>query len=143
MSRLTDIDALRKDFKVAKLCGDCPQREKDCHADKVLTRCQVCIILDDAPTIDVQPARQWISVKDRLPECGVSVLIYAKSKKDGKKDGFYDDNVITITFLNDTMYLGSQRIKVDGGWQQPFQYFLEDYEITHWMPLPEPPKENE
>ena len=28
------------------------------------------------------------------------------------------------------------------GWQSPWQYFFWNYEITHWMPLPEPPKED-
>ena len=26
-------------------------------------------------------------------------------------------------------------------WSTPWEYFHKDYKITHWMPLPEPPKE--
>ena len=59
--------------------------------------------------------REWISVKDRLPEEDTWVLVYAKQ-------GFY------------------MNLKVDyiyhGEW---FNSLL----VTHWMPLPEPPKEGD
>lgn len=61
----------------------------------------------------------WISVKDEMPQDGVQVLVYSKHKwvaigstiKGYKVKRFYDG---------------------DGcSWNS----------ITHWMPLPEPPKE--
>ena len=58
---------------------------------------------------------EWISVKDRLPSSDVVVLIW--SKEDG---------------INSGWSLG------DGRWR--IRFFLPNTP-THWMPLPEPPKE--
>jgi len=61
----------------------------------------------------------WISVKDRLPELGEVVL--------------------TISEVGQMRvgYIGTKkRIWVDGSG------FFRLYNPTHWMPLPEPPREN-
>lgn len=71
---------------------------------------------------------RWISVKDRLPEDGVRVLVSANSKS--------DDPVVAVTHYTHSLY--GFNIK---GWVEPWQYFFFEHEITHWMPLPEPPKE--
>ena len=58
---------------------------------------------------------EWISVKDRMPEKGSSVLIYSKEGK--RAEG---------------TYMGG------GRWMQ---YRWSCYvTVTHWMPLPEPPE---
>lgn len=59
---------------------------------------------------------KWISVEERLPEEGVSVLIY----------GF---GCVDIGWVIDT------------GWRSEYINDYDEGEITHWMPLPEPPKE--
>lgn len=66
---------------------------------------------------------EWISVKDRLPKTDDYYLIYG---------------------LNDDMRLGYWSTKYnkfiafdDDG------YDYELYHITHWQPLPEPPKESD
>lgn len=72
--------------------------------------------LKEQPTID--PMKQeWISVKDRLPEEKVKVLVVLGSNIRGKR--------ICI----------DQRIS--GNWRGLGCL------VTHWMPLPEPPKEGE
>ena len=58
--------------------------------------------------------QQWISVKDRLPEYGKRVLTF------GSRDG--------------QLYVYIDQICGDGGW------LFATWEITHWMPLPQPPK---
>ena len=64
--------------------------------------------------------QEWISVKDRLPDSNYgSVLIYTKDG--GVAEGQYYDTI--------------------KAWLQ-FRWSVEDAEVTHWMPLPEPP-ENE
>lgn len=77
----------------------------------------------------------WISVKDRLPELKKEVMVYAV----GKIEGFTGrhayalcDRFVQHVFPSSP---GHER------WSTPWEYFHTDYEITHWMPLPEPPKE--
>ena len=94
--------------------------------------CAVKMHADALAYINQLEARvpKWISVEDRLPEFNVYVLVYAVGKDDKKE--------ITITSYTNSMYgLGIT------GWIAPWQYFSYNYKITHWMPLPEPPKEDE
>ena len=79
-----------------------------------------------------QPAPKWISVDDRLPERNTRVLVYAQ----GKEDGFRGEYVIAITSYTDNLF--GYNIS---GWVEPWQYFFASYEITHWMAIPKPPKE--
>lgn len=69
-----------------------------------------------APVFNVEPAMQWISVKDRLPEDEEEVLIYEVGE----------------------MYIATYTIKLF------FTDFNEDNVAirhpSHWMPLPEPPE---
>jgi hypothetical protein len=61
----------------------------------------------------------WISVKDRLPD----------------ENGFY---LVATTFHSAKVRYTSYKKDTD----YPWAYF-QTKEITHWMPLPEPPKESE
>jgi len=89
---------------------------------------------------------QWISVKDKMPE-------YLEGKD-------YSANVLGICKLSDThSYMGIFNIfiaeytedghlwawaKLERCWDDLRNgecEFDDDYEITHWMPLPEPPKD--
>jgi hypothetical protein len=63
---------------------------------------------------------EWISVKDRLPEKMVMVLIYDKY-------GFSIDRMVNKTPTGWPVFDGDE-----------FQHNLD---VTHWMPLPEPPKQ--
>ena len=73
--------------------------------------------------------QKWISVEERLPEAEKKVLVYAV----GYAFGFEGDTVMAIT---------CQSMHRDGSmyWHSPWQYFLSDYKITHWMPLPDAPE---
>lgn len=65
---------------------------------------------------------EWISVKDRLPSIGENVLVY--------DERFID---ISIGYISDFLNYRKTWI-VDCGES------VSDT-VTHWMPLPEPPKE--
>jgi hypothetical protein len=65
----------------------------------------------------------WISVKDRLPEIGVDVLIsYGRLP-------FY--HLAFLTHNGDIQWFNGNHSNIE--------YSLDD--VTHWMPLPAPPKE--
>jgi len=59
----------------------------------------------------------WISVKDRLPKIECEVLVYSK------------ENLIQIVSYNirNDLFINYELIYDD---------------VTHWMPLPKPPKDN-
>ena len=63
--------------------------------------------------------QEWISVDDRLPEPWKQVLIYS----------LHD-------FCESAVYIG-----VPGKWRVTWNHEMLDADsVTHWMPLPEPPK---
>lgn len=68
--RLVDIDALRKDFKVAERCDDCQQRNRHCNADAVFSRRDICGMLDDAEIVDAEPVKRgvWVPIDDEPHE---------------------------------------------------------------------------
>lgn len=108
------------------------ERERDAAVER-------CITADDVSAGYYQEIEQleaaqskWISVEDRLPEDRENVLVYIASEKEGV------DSVITIT--NYTHSLHGFNIE---GWVSPWQYCFWDRKVTHWMLLPEAPKEEE
>ena len=66
------------------------------------------------PTADVAPRAEWISVEERLPDLYGTYLIYT---------------------CNNHVKLGRFC-----EWAIGFAPSFDDYTVTHWMPLPEPPK---
>ena len=71
--------------------------------------------ITSAPTVKTQG---WISVKDQLPESGKRCLVYATQ-------GFVCH--ISIASFGRQFHLSGRRA---------------NWRVTHWMPLPEPPKED-
>ena len=67
---------------------------------------------------------EWISVKDKLPEINTDVLICR---------GYRKRDVISLY-----TYLGHDE------WEDEYGYWsrTDDEGITHWMSLPEPPRED-
>ena len=95
--------------------------------------------VDDALELLKQPTiDRWISVKDRLPEIDERVLVFGV----GKYEHFVGSTMTAITCMSDANLIDC-RLETQPYWLEPRQYYLTDYEITHWMPLPEPPKEAE
>jgi hypothetical protein len=71
---------------------------------------------------------KWISVNDRLPRTPNAFLVYY---------GFKDEN----GEMYETRYIGTMTFFAfdkEPHWQHEGSYGLT---VTHWMPLPEPPKE--
>jgi len=92
------------------------ERIKDFHYEHLNDYGVDCEIKEIGKMIDaISSKNEWISVEDRLPEIGKSVLIYIDNEL------FFD--MITLGFYG------------NGGWSQP--------DVTHWMLLPESPESEE
>lgn len=83
------------------------------HEDAELSYLGVYDCVENAPTADVVPVK-WISVKDRLPDNDIRVLVAVDSDK------------------SDT--------KIDTDRMIYRQWVRWGMSVTHWMSLPEPPK---
>lgn len=121
-------DAIKKGLE---LCAkdECFGRE-NCPYASAQSPCVGKMCSDALAYINQLEARvqKWISVEDRLPEDDVDVIVYAVSNNGGY--------TIAVTFHTHTLY----GLNIEG-WASPWQYFTSHYTITHWMPMPEPPKE--
>lgn len=92
-------------------------------------------VLEAAADMLEQDARGWISVKDRLPEHGKQVLLIAYG---------WSDTTIYLGRLehmsSETSWLTGLTSKESEWCIQGWSYLKEPL-VTHWMPLPKPPKE--
>lgn len=75
---------------------------------------------------------EWISVKDRLPEVvgnripsSVGCLVVAKAGKP------------TVMYMEYEKAIVRKKVVYRWIWMNS----ISSWEVTHWMPLPEPPKE--
>ena len=90
----------------------------------------VCLV-EDAPTVDLPDALRaagwreegWVSVKDRLPNYNGIYLVW--------RSHYYSGEIEPVV-----CYFDGQNT-----WYADFERILHSDDITHWMPLPEPPKE--
>ena len=79
---------------------------------------------------DKNPKSPWISVKDDLP-CNHSDLVLTYNDTP-----FSTKRVMVVTDIH-TLFLCEMKKDDDRGWI--WNYSTKD-KITHWMPIPEPPK---
>lgn len=122
------------------------------------TAVQILTEIEYAPTVNAVEVVRWIPVTQRLPESQTPVLVVAVSKgmrfpyifkaahinhheitedeygwTDGEYDSEYDEE-------NDCFWLPEcwyecNAVEGNANWVMD-----DDYSITHWMPLPQPPK---
>ena len=102
--------------------------------------------------------QEWISVKDRLPENGAHVLLCCEMRRYGGEiagkyvcDGYYaeankiiaggfpDECDCEYSEEDDEYYLCEGWYEVIKNWDDYNSVAVEDF-VTHWMPLPDPPK---
>lgn len=120
---MTELEKVIKGLKICaggtNSCTPCPFKD-NCKGTSNAAMAAAIKLLK------AQEAQGWISVKDRLPEVRHAVLGYTP---------FYK-NIWAVTMHEDGCwyfwYPGTS--EYDQDWYGP---------ITHWMPLPEPPKEGE
>lgn len=68
---------------------------------------------------------KWINVKKKMPPIGCEVLVYRK--------GYYP----SVQIDTQNVYRGANNCAIFQNGCNPGEVL----EVTHWMPLPEPPKE--
>lgn len=89
------------------------------------------LLRENGDIVPLTNCQQWIPVTERLPESKVKILVYGGSIEiwhNGVKQPM------------PSIFTGYMR-GLDEGW---FAWESDDYigNVTHWMPLPEPPKED-
>lgn len=106
----------------------------DQYTKSVLNRAADAIeeLLDELTTIRKQ-LPHWISVEDEPPkENGRYLVRYKRDVNLGDEETVHEDEIRIMRFF------------VDDGWRYPIicndHVRLVNEEVTHWMPLPEPPK---
>lgn len=82
-------------------------------------------LLDNGVTFatDTKVGDKWTPTAERLPEDGEIVLVYAKD----------EEHVVARWH---------KKWKEWENWNSQESHILRFEEVTHWMPLPEPPKED-
>lgn len=111
MAEYIDREAAIKSICHEKCRTEYGECQKGKHDDKIIL-C-VCDFLRFLPAVSVP---QWISIKDRVPE----------------------DNDRVIAFRQYEAEVSAYRYCVMWGWA--LKTSVSHSGITHWMPLPEPPK---
>ena len=77
---------------------------------------------DDGYAQGTQAAVKWIPVTERLPKDEQEVLVYT---------------------IHHCYYTWVCHNKVEYWWEDEYGYCCDFDDVTHWMPLPEPPKDGE
>jgi hypothetical protein len=112
--RLIDADALKSNLGLSNNCKTCKiGATKNCQLETFEVY-GICTMLDDAPTVS-----GWVRVEDRLPDETEDVIIcYEWTGFSGTK---YRE--VTVNDLREVKQISDR--------------------IIAWMPLPEPPKEDD
>lgn len=128
MSRLIDADGLTRE-----ICRD------QCEKDGCGSRCELINYVENAPTVN-----GWISVKDRQPVETHSIFyrFYGTQKWSNSMWREQSDKVLAAVAFKDGTKTVTTGQTHDGVWNTTISRTLEPV-VTHWMPMPEAPKEKE
>lgn len=132
MSKLTLDEAIKHCLERAEENDNCADKCEAVYGEDngIIEACRECAAdhRQLAEWLTELRDRQWVSCKDRMPEDNTLVLFVYVSEN-GVKSVHYG-------YHQTLKGLGSSWAKPSGGWH----YYDDD--ITHWQPLPEPPKED-
>jgi hypothetical protein len=126
-----------KALKIFHQCCD------NCTSSYNGVMCRACAdadamdILIDIPAADVQPVNPLVKVEERVPNVSGNYLCYLS---DGEFEVLYFDREIEDDEYNNDYPFGIWNTypSEDGG---ECREWIEVLEVTHWQPLPEPPKD--
>ena len=95
-------------------------------------------VVERAPAYDVVPTPKWIPVSERLPYKDGRYLVFKSAIAQGITSASFTHDLESIA---DYDFKGENR---PGFFYYDSEYgYCEMLHITHWMPLPEPPKDGE
>jgi len=114
---MRSIDAELLATNIAQIAKNCARSD----AQKALIG-RILFMIENMPTIETEPVNSWISVKDRLPDDKERYLICTEGGR------------IDIAYYQPT---GDKFSDYEPFWQSSSCRFSF---VTHWQPLPEPPK---
>ena len=106
------------------------------RGDGYITMLTMRDMINEVPSADVQPANQWISVKDRLPEEMQDKSI----NSDWSEELRPSDNVLILT-TGGSYDVAWYSHAFDDWTTGNEKHSYENWEVAYWQPLPEPPKE--
>lgn len=127
---------IRKEEQLAKECALSPNDEFErqrryCFEANALAYRLCENVMDYYLVTNAQVIDQWISVKDRLPETNAIGIAHILA---------YDryEGVVKADFLDEfaNYHYGSNLFQISNTSTQL-------YKVTHWQPLPEPPKDDD
>lgn len=86
---------------------------------------------------------KWISVKEKIPPLDTDVLVLYEDEYELKSAQYCKriPSFMKVAHMYERL-LGSDNWETEESKKDILRWSL-PYNITHWMPLPEPPKENE
>lgn len=127
-----DIKRAQRDFSNNFMRLDCIRTESYDVAIDCMTECI------EKKAAEGQPVNQWISVEKRVPDVSDNYLCYLTT---GDMEVVYFDRKIEDDEYNNDFPFGLWNTypSDDGG---ECREWIEIMEVTHWQPLPEPPKED-
>ena len=141
-------------------CNECPYFTTGCivdlHNDTYYLIKRQLAEIERLQQATSDKTSEWISVEDRLPESGVHVLVACEMRGQYLQgryvcDGYYakakthpsygnpDECAVEYIEEDDEYYLLEGWYEVIKNWDDYSSIVIDDF-VTHWMPLPEPPK---
>lgn len=102
------------------MCEQCPYNNEPFPCGNAL--------LQDVLSLLKEQEARWIPVTERLPEEWHIVITYQPSPS------WMEDR---IGLRRTAVYIGN------GKWREAEKHNMMELPVTHWMPLPEPPKEED
>jgi hypothetical protein len=118
------IQALKCCASAEDNCYNCPLNMKGAG---IKSECCITAMSRAALDLIYRKQSEWISVEERLPDvCGMPVLMVAENEygQTNVVKGFTDYTCPVVFHTNEMEYYGIWRA----------------WKVTHWMPLPKPPK---
>lgn len=119
-------DYILRSDAVSAFCGNCEGTEV---CGQLGEPCEEVKRIKAIPAADVESKQKWVSVEDELPEDYRMVLCYTPV-----------DGYICVGFYRTYNWAGKKLTKWNIVTAMRSTKTLTK-KVTHWMPLPEPPKE--